>query len=397
MRHFQLSLLTLLLTAAFFIPRPVLAQFDPPSATRVLKADTVNVVGADIEWRMRYFDAKGSRNAGFFPNPWVEVEDPYGGQVRIPSVYFLSIASDLTTFIEGTEFKSVLFIQRSLVFPIVLVLLVGLISLVAIPIIRYRKPLRRERQRRQQMDEVHRRLAEGQQAERVRIAQYLHDGPVQDLHAVRMRLSMIDRQNANGRGATRADDRTLDESRSTSEKTSEVVQEIQRVIRDLRGMSEDLRPPALGPFGLAAALRTFAQRCRANYSQIDVDLNLDDDDQALPEPVRLALFRIAQESMNNAAQHGAPDTISVTLRLNDEHVSLSICDDGVGFDVPDDLRSLGGDGHYGMLGMVERAEFIGADLHIESHPGTEKPTCVQVKVRRDAVEWRHFYIPDKAR
>lgn len=345
-------------------PAAGLAQPAPPGVERVLDADSVIVAGSAEVWRMRYFEADALQN------PWVEVADPYGGRIHIPSMYYLAIASDLTAFVEGTMLRSVFFVRRPLMLPVALVFLVGLFTVIAFPIGVYRRRLRRESERRRHADEVRRRLTESQEAERLRLAQDLHDGPVQDLHALRMRLSLLARSPATSTPTP------------SGESLGEVVEEIQRVIRELRGLSEDLRPPALAPFGLAAALGAFADRFRRTHPSIHIGLDLDDDGQVLPERTRLALFRIAQEAMNNAAKHGRPSRIAVSLQLDDDRVLLSISDDGRGYRVPDDLRTLGQDGHYGLLGMVERADSIGAELHIKSDREGIEPTEVRVTVRR---------------
>lgn len=364
------TLSLLAFAVALAAPPPGHGQLVPPPVERVLEVDTVFVFGSANPWRMRYVEVDGPQN------PWVEVEDPYGGHVRIPSLYYLAISSDLVAFIEGNTYRSVFFVRRSLMAPIALFLVVGLITVIGFPFAVYRRRLRRERERRRHLDEIRHQLAEGREAERLRLAQDLHDGPVQDLHALRMRLSMLNRAPTAADGPQAA----------VSESVAEVVEEVQRVIRNLRGVSEDLRPPALVPFGLAAALHAFAERFRQTHPSIQVDLDLDDDEQALPEQVRLVLFRIAQEAMNNAAKHGAPGRIEVVFRLDDEQVLLNVSDDGRGYVVPTDFRLLGKNGHYGLLGMSERADSIGAQLHLESHPGKGKRTQVRVTARRSTLE-----------
>jgi signal transduction histidine kinase len=354
-----------MLALAILLVAPIagLAQPAPPLLERVLDADSVIVAGSAEVWRMRYFEADAREN------PWVEVADPYGGRIHIPSMYYLAIASDLTAFVEGTMLRSVFFVRRPLMLPVALVFLVGLFTVIAFPIGVYRRRLRRESAHRQHADEVRRRLTESQEAERLRLARDLHDGPVQDLHALRMRLSLLARLP------------TVSIATPSDQSLDDVVDEVQRVIRELRGVSEDLRPPALAPFGLAAAVGAFADRFQRTHPSIHVDLDLDDDGQALPERTRLALFRITQEAMNNAAKHGRPNRIAVSLQLGDDRVLLSVSDDGRGYRLPDDLRTLGQDGHYGLLGMTERADAIGAELHIESDPAGTGPTEVRVTTR----------------
>lgn len=369
------TLAAALFLVALLVPAATNAQPSPPSEKQLLKADTVDVFSSPDKWTTRYY------NTEVTPNPWMEVSDPYGGQIHIPSMYYLFIASDVTAFIEDTQLKSVFFVPRELLIPVALMIFVGLITLVAFPFARYRKRLLRERERRERTDEIRHHLAEGREAERLRLARDLHDGPVQDLHALRMRLSILARQVA-GKRTSSQNPATAGAKDDASGAIEEMVEEMQRVIRDLRGVSENLRPPSLGPFGLAAALRAFAERYRRTYPSIRVNLDLEQDGQELPQSVRLALFRIVQEAMNNAAKHANPHTVTVVLRLSAEQILLSVTDDGCGYHVPDDFRHLGQEGHYGLLGMSERAESIGAELHIESHPDEDKPTRVKVRADR---------------
>jgi hypothetical protein len=115
-------LLIFVLAIAFATPVPGLAQPAPPLVERVLDADSVVVAGSADVWRMRYFEADA------LENPWIEVEDPYGGRIHIPSMYYLAIASDLTAFVEGTMLRSVFFVRRPLMLPVALVFLVGLVT-----------------------------------------------------------------------------------------------------------------------------------------------------------------------------------------------------------------------------------------------------------------------------
>lgn len=242
--------------------------------------------------------------------------------------------------------------------------------------------LRRERRQRRALTEVHRRLAEGREEERLRLAQDLHDGPVQDLNLVNLRLAAAAAHaRAGGDGASAA----LPQGGLAAD-VAELQGEVVGVVRELRTIAEALRPPALGPFGLAAALRAHAERFRRLHPAVRVRLDLDDDGQALPEGVRLALFRIAQEAMTNAAKHAAPTEVRVELRVAPDRVRLGVADDGAGYAVPVDLREYGQAGHYGLLGMEERAEAIGARLRVEGGPG--RGTAVRVEAPRDAPEWR---------
>lgn len=290
---------------------------------------------------------------------WVRLEDPFGGVYLAPLTHVATIGEDAVAFFKTRTGRSVLFVPPLVTFSVLLLGFVGLVSAGAVPFMLYRRRYRRERERRHLADAARHRIAEGREAERLRFARDLHDGPVQDLQALRMRLSLIARA-------------------PTPEEVQDVAGEVQRVVYDLRQASEELRPPALGPFGLAAALRTSASRLATTHPSVNVDADLDDDGQTLPEPVRLALYRVAQEAMSNAVQHGRPSRIAITFRLNAEGVRLDIADDGVGYAFPADLRSPSRPGHYGIVGMVERAEAIGGRLYATSEPGRETRVSVHI-------------------
>ena len=217
-----------------------------------------------------------------------------------------------------------------------------------------RRRLRAERARADTAERRVRLLVEAIEDERLHVAQAIHDGPVQDLLALALETRLAERHSE-----------PADESLS-----------IGAVVRDLRALSEGLRPPALGPFGLAAALRAHADRFQRRHPGIVVDLALDPAD-ALPPRTRLALFRIAQEALDNAALHGPPLHVHVELRVGDGRAALTVRDDGAGFQVPGDSAAFAEAGRYGVLGMTGQAEAVGARLHLESRPGR---TAVRVEV-----------------
>jgi signal transduction histidine kinase len=101
-----------------------------------------------------------------------------------------------------------------------------------------------------------------------------------------------------------------------------------------------------------------------------MDLSLAEDCGPLPDEYALSVFRIAQEAMNNAAQHGQATHIQMKLKCDNSTLRLEVQDDGTGFSPPDDWHTLAEEDHYGLLGMRERAGAIGATLDIDSAPGS---------------------------
>ena len=251
-----------------------------------------------------------------------------------PGYYF-----DVQVTDEGVE----LFALRTLPLPVAVGLGLGVPLLVLAVLVFLVRRLRQERRQRRLLQETARRLSQSREDERLRIARDLHDGPLQDLQALHMQLGV-------------AVDALPDAGATGGLRLRGALDEVHTVIGELRGLTQSLRPPALGPFGLAAALRAHADRFRRHHPDVAVDLALDDDDQQLPEPVRLALFRVAQEAMNNAVKHGRPGQITVSLRLAPKHVDLAIQDDGTGLI---DAAGPAAEGHYGILGMRERIDAVG--------------------------------------
>jgi signal transduction histidine kinase len=351
-----LSLILALQTLPVGAARP--PATDTVLATDALVVDSLHLGEGQSRWPFEFVRTVGEGSAAP-AETWVHLQDPYGGSFFGPLTIVASLGEKAVAFSEDRLSRSVLFLPRSLTLSALGLILVGIVTAGAFPVVLYRRRYRRERDRRRAIEMARHHLAEGREAERLRFARDLHDGPVQDLQALRMRLSLI----------------ALVPDRKGVE---EVVAEVQRVVLDLRQTSEDLRPPTLSPFGLAVALRASAARFEQAHPEVDLDLDLDADGQSLSESVRLGLYRIAQEAITNAARHGRPSQITVSLRIEPAAVSLEVTDDGTGYVVPDDLAAPVRPGHYGLVGMAERAAALRGTLNVQSELAVG--TRVQVRV-----------------
>ena len=176
------------------------------------------------------------------------------------------------------------------------------------------------------------------EAERLRLAQDLHDGPLQDLHAVRMSVA----------AGARPDD---------------VEADLLGVARAIRGVVENLRPPALAAYGLRGGLESLADTFARRNPEITVTADLAPD--SLAAPVQLAVYRVAQEALTNVAQHAGAGAVQIAYREADGRYTLEVRDDGAGFD-PDAVPL---EDRYGLAGAEERADALGAVLAVESCPG----------------------------
>lgn len=131
-------------------------------------------------------------------------------------------------------------------------------------------------------------LLEAQEIERQQLAQELHDGPLQGLHSLDFGLVALTQQ---GRDA------------ETKQQLAQMRAVLQGISRRLRTICQDLRPPALGPFGLSVVLRSYAEAFQLLYPNIQVELSLVEDEQQLPQLTRVTLYRIFQHALRNVAQH----------------------------------------------------------------------------------------------
>lgn len=197
-------------------------------------------------------------------------------------------------------------------------------------------------------------LIDCHETERQRLAQILHDGPLQELHSLDFSLVALVRQL---------------QGEHVESQLVQIRTALQQVSRQLRELCQDLRPPALNPFGLSAVLRSYAEKFQQACPSLHVELDLADDAQHIPEYIRLALYRICQQALVNVAEHAQAQRVLLQLQLEPETVTLLIQDDGKGFVIPERWSDMGQRGHYGLIACIERAESIGGRLEVLSMPG----------------------------
>jgi signal transduction histidine kinase len=144
---------------------------------------------------------------------------------------------------------------------------------------------------------------------------------------------------------------------------------LERTRREMRAMLMELRPVALETASLAVAL---TEMCRAYETQLGVSVVARIEVPDLSPPVEHATLRVVQEALGNAVRHGRPQTIDVTVATEADRVTITIRDDGVGFD-PGQVAERHG---MGLQMMRERVEELGGVIHVESTPS--KGTRVRV-------------------
>jgi len=199
--------------------------------------------------------------------------------------------------------------------------------------------------------------------ERVRLAADLHDGPVQELTALRY-------------GLTRARTRIQrGQSEEAERLLAEIEDELAAGITGLRRLMAELRPAVLDEQGLEVALHNQVRAFEAT-SGVACAVSTGLEHRLAPD-LETVLYRVTQESLNNVGKHAGASRVTVSLAAENGSVRLRINDDGVGFD-PAVAAKLLSEGHFGLAGMRERVEMVGGHLTIDSSPG--RGTTVDVEM-----------------
>ncbi len=205
-----------------------------------------------------------------------------------------------------------------------------------------------------ELAEVRRRLIDSREAERLQLSQEIHDGPMQELYGVSFLVDALQGE---------------EDPAELAEQMERMQVQLREIIQELRVICGQLRPPTLAPFGLEKTIRSHAETFSSEHPEIALELDLQPDAQELPESVRLALFRVYQQSLANIVRHAEASRVQVRFAFDVEGVSLEIQDDGRGFSVPERWVDLVRKGHFGLAGAAERAEAIDGRLEVESEPG----------------------------
>jgi signal transduction histidine kinase len=194
----------------------------------------------------------------------------------------------------------------------------------------------------------------GQEDERRRLASGLHDGTVQSLIALDQRVQMAQMKLKGG-------------PPEAAVHLAEVRQMTAGLIEDVRRVIRALRPIYLEDLGLLPALEMLTRDVEKNglqatFSTMGVMARLSSERE-------IVVYRVAQEALSNVARHSAATAVQVTTSFEGRRFTLRVEDNGQGFAPPERVGELATAGHYGLIGMQERAQLIGGQLTIQSASG----------------------------
>ena len=223
----------------------------------------------------------------------------------------------------------------------------------------------------QSRDEAARQVVRAHEAERRQVALELHDQIGQSLTALTLHAQALSR---------RLDGAPIDPR--AAEQALRLATLAQQTLAEVQSLAHLLRPALLDDAGLPAALRALASEAHERLGvEAQLDLRANDraraDGERIAGDVETALYRIAQESLTNAARHGHARHVWLRLRCGPGGASLLIRDDGAGFDPAATERRRG----LGLPGMRERAHLVGGALRVRSRPGA------------GCIVWAHAPLP----
>lgn len=208
----------------------------------------------------------------------------------------------------------------------------------------------------QMRDTLITKLMTAQEDERKRISRELHDETSQALTSLMLTMRVL------------AEDASNQEQKDALLLGRDVAANILREVRDL---AVELRPPALDDLGLVAAIERYSEKFAIRHG-LDIDLNTSGQQTSVDGQIAVALYRIVQESLNNVVQHSGATTVSIDITFQPEQIMVTIADNGKGISDSDLVRAQK-EHRLGLYGMRERVELLQGRLDIRQSPfgGTE--------------------------
>ncbi len=210
---------------------------------------------------------------------------------------------------------------------------------------------------RSELQQLSARLVDAQETERRSISRELHDEVGQSLGIMLMEVGRLSNQLA-----------------SSDEKSRELLEHIkavaERIVQTVRNMALLLRPSMLDDLGLVPAVEWYAREL-SRQGGVEVKVHAENVSENLPDEVKVCVYRVIQEALNNAQRHAHAKNVLVELTQSGDATRVRITDDGSGFDAK---RTRG----MGLLGMEERVKRLGGAINIDSRPGAGTTITVEL-------------------
>lgn len=197
-------------------------------------------------------------------------------------------------------------------------------------------------------------IIDAQESEKKRIAKDLHDSIGSNLAAIKFEVQK--QQMSISPDATSLSTPCF---KNLNDLLNETIEETRRICMSLR-------PSVLDDLGILIAIQWFCRKFCQIYSHIRIQNDLKADENEIPEPIKIVVYRVIQEALNNAAKHGNATIIHIIFEKLQDNIFLTITDNGCGFDVNAKRTHRFEAGGIGLLSMVERVRGSGGSLSISS-------------------------------
>ena len=235
--------------------------------------------------------------------------------------------------------------------------------------------LEESQQREIMRGELFRRVVAAQEAERQRVARDLHDETGQSLTAIGMGLRGL-----SGRLSGRNKE-ALNTLHKLESMTADSLKELQRLMTDLR-------PSHLDDLGLSAALRWYSTKVQ-EHSALHIRVDIHGEECDLDDAVKITIFRIIQESLNNVIKHARATHVNIHLHFEEKNVRINVFDNGIGFDRDQVQQRRSSRPSLGLAGMEERAGLLGGTVTVQSRPGYGTEIEALIPYHRSGTELDH--------
>jgi signal transduction histidine kinase len=209
-----------------------------------------------------------------------------------------------------------------------------------------------------------RQILSAQETERKRIAHELHDSLLSELAGIRFRL-----------GSKIAALKSGQPSDATG--MEEIMALLGNAIKDTRAIMNDLRPSMLDELGLSSTLNWFCREFQERYPHMRLGCKMEIDEKEVDVSLRIVIFRVLQEAVNNFAKHGKGTEVKISIVRRERAIEMEIRDNGEGFNIDEVKKGVG------LSSMRERVEFSGGEFQITSEIG--KGTTIRAN-------WNHSKV-----
>ncbi len=209
-------------------------------------------------------------------------------------------------------------------------------------------------------------ITRAQEKESSRIARELHDSTAQELIALLHQVEGLLRDRAK---------LPLSEAKALWR----IHEQIKGILQEVRYFSRDLRPSILDDLGLRAALEWLVEQLETEH-KVECHLIVVGQERRLASETEVMIFRIVQEAIRNIGKHSQASKAEVTVKFEQKETTITVKDNGVGFQLLESVGDLTRAGKLGLAGMQERAQLLGGSLSIQSEPGIGTTIVVKASV-----------------